>query len=78
MSESFVTTLDVKGLACPMPVVKLAMAIKKIKVDEIIEVLATDPGALADIPAWANKTGNELLRHTKEDKIIKFYVKRRK
>ncbi|MFX0090749.1 MAG: sulfurtransferase TusA family protein [Candidatus Hodarchaeota archaeon] len=71
-------TLDVKGLACPMPIVKLASAIKKIEMDQIIEVSATDPGVMADIPAWAKKSGNEVLGHKKNGKVIYFYVKRRK
>ena len=70
-------TLDACGLFCPMPVVKLAAEIKQINVGEVIEVLATDPGALADIPAWARKTGNEVVKQTKENNVLKFYVKRK-
>jgi tRNA 2-thiouridine synthesizing protein A len=72
-----VKTLDARGLFCPIPVVKLASAIKEIKVGEIIEVLATDPGALSDIPAWARKTGNEVVKQVKEGGVLKFYVRRR-
>ena len=79
MSEEIkgVKTLDTKGLFCPMPVVKLASTIKSIQIGEILEVLATDPGALADIPAWARKTGNELVKQAKEENVLKFYVKRK-
>ncbi len=70
--------LDVRGLMCPMPVVKLSSAINEVKVGEVIEVLATDPGSLTDIPAWARKTGNEVLKIDKEGNVIKFYVKRLK
>jgi len=73
-----VKTLDVKGMACPLPVVKLATEIKTIEVDEVLEVFATDPGALADIPAWAAQTGNEVLGHEKNGTVLTFYVKRRK
>jgi tRNA 2-thiouridine synthesizing protein A len=69
--------LDTRGLLCPMPIVKLAGAIKEIKVGEVIEVLATDPGALADIPAWARKTGNEVVAQSAEKEILTFYVRRR-
>jgi tRNA 2-thiouridine synthesizing protein A len=72
-----VQTLDTKGLACPMPVVKLAGAIKKIEVGQIIEVLATDPGTLADFPAWAAQTGNEVLEHSKDGNVLKFLIARR-
>ncbi|MFX1255866.1 MAG: sulfurtransferase TusA family protein [Promethearchaeota archaeon] len=70
--------LDVKGLACPMPIVKLAQTIKKMDIGQIVEVLATDPGTVPDIAAWSKQTGNEVLKHEKEGKVLKFYVKRRK
>ncbi len=74
MSE---TVLDLKGLLCPMPVVKIAQAIKKVAIGETLEAFATDPGVLADIPAWARSTGNELVVIEKKDnKEIRFVVKR--
>jgi tRNA 2-thiouridine synthesizing protein A len=60
-----------------MPIVKLAGAIKEINVGEVIEVLATDPGALADVPAWARKTGNEVIAQTTENEVLRFYIRRR-
>ncbi len=79
MSEEItaVKTLDLKGLLCPMPVVKLAQAIKKVEVGDVIEASATDPGVLADIPAWANTSGNELVYINQGDVII-FRVRRLK
>ncbi len=71
-------TLDVRGLMCPMPVVRLSKAINEIGIGEVLEVLVTDPGALADIPAWARKTGNEVLKVDQEGNVIKFYIKRLK
>jgi tRNA 2-thiouridine synthesizing protein A len=69
-------TLDLKGLQCPMPIVKLAQAIKKINVGDVIEAFATDPGVMADIPAWARTSGNEMLALEKRDKDFRFVVKR--
>jgi tRNA 2-thiouridine synthesizing protein A len=68
--------LDLKGLLCPMPVVKIAGAIKKLDVGAIIEATATDPGVMADIPAWAKSTGNEVVKMEREGKTITFWVKR--
>jgi tRNA 2-thiouridine synthesizing protein A len=73
-----IMVLDLKGLLCPMPVVKLAGAIKKVEVGQIIEATATDPGVMADIPAWAKSTGNEVSKMVKEGKVITFWVKRLK
>ena len=70
--------LDLQGLLCPMPVVKISKAIKEIPVGGVIEATATDPGVMADIPAWCKSTGNEMLKTEKEGKVIRFWVKRLK
>ncbi len=73
------TTLDLRGLLCPLPVVKIAQAIKTVEIGGIVEATATDPGVLADIPAWARSSGNELVSMTKLDKRkFEFVVKRLK
>jgi tRNA 2-thiouridine synthesizing protein A len=76
MSDTPKLSLDFKGLLCPMPVVKLAQAIKQIQVGELVEAVATDPGVMADIPAWARTSGHELVSLEKQDKMFKFVVKR--
>ena len=70
-------TLDLRGLLCPLPVVKIAQAIKTVGVGDEIEATATDPGVLADIPAWARSSGNELISMDKVDgKQFRFVVRR--
>lgn len=75
-TQAPVLTLDLKGLLCPLPVVKIAQAIKKVSVGDAIEATATDPGVLADIPAWARTSGNEVLALERQDKVIRFVVRR--
>lgn len=70
--------LDLKGLMCPIPVVKISKAIKDVAVGGVIEATASDPGVLADIPAWAKSTGNEMLKTERDGKNIKFWVRRLK
>lgn len=60
MSEA-VQTLDVKGAACPIPVIKTAKAMKTMSVGDTLEILATDPGVEPDMKAWTKQTGNELV-----------------
>lgn len=54
-------TLDCTGLLCPMPVVKTSKALKELPVGQILEMIATDPGAMPDMEAWARQTRHELL-----------------
>jgi len=53
--------LDCSGLLCPLPVIRTSKAIKKIAIGQVFKVIATDPGAPADMVAWARQTGNELI-----------------
>lgn len=69
-------SMDLKGLPCPMPVVKVSKGIKEVEVGQIIEAVTTDPGSLADFPAWAKTSGNEILKTDQGDGAITFYIKR--
>jgi tRNA 2-thiouridine synthesizing protein A len=69
--------MDLKGLPCPMPVVKISKGIKEIEVGQVVEAITTDPGALADFPAWARTSGNEILKTEQADGEIKFFVRRK-
>ena len=69
-------TLDARGLKCPMPVVRTSKEIKNISIGSVLEVLATDPGSMADINAWCKSSGNELLKMEKGDGVFQFYIRR--
>jgi len=69
--------LDCKGLSCPMPIIKLAKTMKKMGSGEVLEMLGTDPGSKADVPAWCEKTGNIFLEQTEEAGTFKFYIKKK-
>jgi tRNA 2-thiouridine synthesizing protein A len=70
-------TVDYKGLFCPMPIVKVSRAIKEIEVGQVLEMLADDPGSKADMVAWTNQTGHELIEMEEEGGVFKFYVRRK-
>ena len=58
--------LDCRGLICPLPVIKLAQALPSVAVGDTITILADDPAAATDIPAWCRMRSQELrLRHRK-------------
>ncbi len=69
------STLDAKGLMCPMPIVQLAKKVKEMKSGQVLELLADDVGAKEDVPAWCSRTGNQLVGTEIEGKILKFYIK---
>ena len=71
-------TMDLKGLPCPQPVIKVSKGIKEIAVGQILEAITTDPGALSDFPAWARTSGNEILKTDQESGLIRFLIKRAK
>ena len=54
-------TVDARGLSCPMPILRSMKAIKQIRINEVLEILTSDPGSQKDIPTWAKATGQELL-----------------
>ncbi len=71
-------TENMEGLVCPLPVVRLARAIKRVPVGGVIEGLATDPGVPHDIRAWCRSTGNELVSMDPQAEPIRFLVRRQK
>jgi len=69
-------TLDCVGLYCPMPIVKTADRIKKMKQGEVLEVVADDKGIKQDMPAWCKATGHEFLGVEEKGGEIRVYVKK--
>ena len=67
--------LDAKGLNCPLPILKARKALKEVPADGILEILATDPGSVADFEAFCRQTGNELMEHSVDDDIYRFLIK---
>jgi len=70
-------TMDLKGVKCPMPVIKVSQQIKKMDVGQVLVAETTDPGAHADFPAWAKTSGNEIVKIEKGD-VSKFFIKKLK
>ena len=77
MSTVIAATLDLKGLSCPMPIVRTAKAVKGLLPGEVIEALATDPGSVADFAAWCRSTGNELLEQSEQEGIYRFVIRKK-
>ena len=67
--------LDTKGLNCPLPILKAKKALQGIPVGDLLEVHATDPGAVADFESFCRATGNELVESSQDGDVYKFVIK---
>lgn len=67
--------LDCKGMFCPMPIVKLKKTTKTMEPGQILKMDATDPGSKKDVPAWARRTGNEVLDTVEDGDVLTFIIK---
>ncbi len=81
MSQAFDKVLDARGLNCPMPLVDARKAIGKLQLGQVLKVVATDRGSVADFQAWAKIAKNvELVGQETEDtdgaNLYVHYVKR--
>ena len=69
--------IDTSGLLCPLPVIRTQDALKTMQPGQILSVVATDPGAAHDIPAWCRVHGHELLAHDETEFELCFKVRKR-
>ena len=75
MTEPVAVSLDVRGLKCPLPVLKARKAIQGIEVGALLEVLATDPAATLDFRHYAKQSGHELVS-AEEGETLRFVLRR--
>jgi TusA-related sulfurtransferase len=68
--------VDARGQLCPMPIVMLNREMRSAAVGTVVKLLATDRGAKADVPAWADDTENELLSAGEEGGILVFWLRK--
>ena len=69
--------LDVKGLNCPLPILRTKKALADMQSGQLLRVLATDPGSVKDFQAFARQTGNELVSSSEADQVYEYVLKRK-
>ena len=74
MSE---TLLDVKGMACPLPVLRANRALRGLPAGARLRVLATDRAAVSDFRAFCRETGHVLMAFSEEAGVFSFTIRRR-
>ena len=70
------TLLDARGLTCPLPILKTRKALKDVAPGAALRVLATDPGAVEDFPAFCRTTGHQLVETSQDGATYSFVIKR--
>lgn len=71
-----VLTLDLKGLKCPLPVLKTRKAMRSMTAGEAVEVVTTDPLAVIDIPAFCNENGHRLIKTVEHESHHSFLIEK--
>ena len=74
MSE---TILDVKGLSCPLPVLRANKALRALQPGDRLRVLATDRAAVADFQAFCRETGHALVAQGEDNGVLSFTIRKR-
>jgi tRNA 2-thiouridine synthesizing protein A len=76
MTDTPTTTLDAKGLKCPLPVLKARRAMKPLAVGDVLQIVATDPGAVEDFAEFCKTTGDALLASRQDGEIYIFLIRK--
>lgn len=75
-SMNYDKEFDASGLACPMPIVKTKKSLADMASGQVLRVVATDPGSVCDMQAFAEQTGHTLLASTTENNKYVFMIKK--
>jgi len=74
---NFDKELDAKGLSCPLPILKTKKALNDLASGQVLKGVATDPGSIKDMQAFATQTGNPLLSTAEDGKDYVFFLKKK-
>lgn len=74
---NFDEELDVRGLVCPLPILRTKKQLASMKSGKILKIIATDPGAVIDFQVFAEQTGHHLLNSVETDGEYMFFLQKR-
>ncbi len=69
--------LDARGLSCPLPILKTKKSLNELASGQVLKILATDPGSVKDMQAFANQTGHALISSAEADKTYTFLIRKK-
>ena len=73
---NFDKELDVRGLVCPLPLLRTKKALATINLEEILKIVATDPASVIDFQAYVDQTNHELLSSLETNNEFIYYIKK--
>ncbi len=74
--DPLIIEIDLKGLNCPMPILKTKQALMKANSGDILRVFATDPHSEIDFKAYLVRTNHELLEFNVDDGVFTFMIRK--
>jgi len=69
--------LDARGLSCPLPILKTKKSLNEIQSGQVLKIVATDPGSVKDMQAFANQTGHTLISSAEADSTYTFLIRKK-
>lgn len=77
MEDLDATVLDVKGLQCPMPLLKAKKALNELAPGSLLQVHATDPGSVKDFRVFSTQSGHELLESSENEGVYSYLLRKK-
>ncbi|MBT9612151.1 MAG: sulfurtransferase TusA family protein [Burkholderiales bacterium] len=74
---NFDKELDARGLNCPLPILRTKKGLAELTSGQVLKVIATDPGSVKDMQAFAKQTGNELVSSAEAGGEFTFFMKKK-
>lgn len=68
--------LDLSGLQCPMPLLKTKLALNNMETEQVLKVVATDPGSEKDFHLFAEQSNHQILNFEKHDKAYFYWIRK--
>ena len=68
--------VDARGLNCPLPILRCKKGLSEIQPDQVLKILATDPGSIKDFQAFCKQTGHELLSLEQDEKVYIYHIRK--
>lgn len=68
--------LDASGLSCPLPLLKAKLALNSLQPQQVLKVIATDPGSERDFQVFVQQSRHTILAFGKEDATYHYWIKK--